>query len=660
MNYKAFLTMIALTITQISFGQTSFTPEKNYPIYKGKDLGCTYSKQKTSIRVYAPTAEKVRLHVYTKGSGNNKIKEFDFTKKTGGTWLVNLPGNWHGKFYTVQTLIQNKWGLEVTDPYAKAVGENGDRVQIIDLATTNPSNWKKDVSPKYTNNNATQDAVIYELHIRDVGMHSSSGIKNKGKYLGLAEINTKNQYGKKTGLSHIKELGVTHVHLLPVFDFKSIDETQLNKKDYNWGYDPKNYNTPEGSYSTNPNDATIRIQEFKTMVAALHKAGLRVVMDVVYNHTSESQTSNFHQLVPGYYHRMKNDSVFADASACGNETASEMPMMRKFMIESLVYWVKEYHIDGFRFDLMAIHDIETMNLISDTLQKIKPDILIYGEGWAAGAPQLDPTKIAAKKKVAELNNIAVFSDDIRDGIKGYVFDEKAKGFVTGNFSMSETVKFGITGAIAHPQLKMEKAFYEKEAYANKPGQVINYVDCHDNLTLWDKLAISAEHADIKQRIRMHELAYGLILTSQGIPFIHAGSEFIRTKYGVENSYNKPDSINAIDWNKKQENLATYLFIQELIKIRKNHPLFRLRTVDEIQNQLSFLETPEGVIAYTLESKNEGDTWKKLLIVCNASNEKFELPTNSVQWKKAANNGRVKIKGNTLEIDGLSFAVLYID
>jgi len=655
---------IALLITCIytfsCFAQESTTKVSvTYPLYSGKDLGCVYAKTRSVIRVYAPTAEELKINLYDKGNGGNLIKEVPFQKDINGTWIVELSGENRGVFYTVQAKINGKWHNEVTDPYAKAVGVNGNRVQIVDFSQTNPNGWEKDKSPVYTTDNSAQDAIIYELHLRDASMHQSSGIKQKGKYLGLTELNTKNNHSQSTGLQHIKELGVTHVHLLPIFDFNSIDETQLNLPAYNWGYDPKNYNTPEGSYSTNPYDGAIRILEFKSLVQAMHRAGLRVVMDVVYNHTALSEGSNFNQLVPGYYHRMKDETTFANASACGNETASEKPMMRKFMIESLVNWVREYHVDGFRFDLMAIHDIETMNRISAALKEIKPDILIYGEGWAASAPYLDQDKMAFKSSVSRLNNIAVFSDDIRDGIKGYVFDEKAGGFVNGNPALTETVKFGIVGALVHPQVNMIKAFYAKVPYANNPGQVINYVDCHDNLTLWDKIGKSAGDASQADKVRMQEMALGLVITSQGIPFLLAGSEFLRSKHGVDNSFNKPDSINAIDWNLKFTNKKTYQYVQKLIRIRKSHPLFRLRTSEAITEQLMFLDTTSGLIAYSIERKQENDNWKKVVVVCNGLNSSQQITLPAGEWKIALSNSIMKpvIRG-LYQVAGLSFTILY--
>ena len=400
----------------------------SYPVYKGNDLGLTYSPKQSIFRIWSPTAEKAQIVFYKNGDGGEPTV-LQECKDLNGTWIAKVPGDMKGKFYAFKVMINGKWLNEVPDPYAKAVGVNGKRAMVVDLKETNPAGWEKDKSPFFKNKT---DAILYELHVRDASIAENSGIKNKGKFLGLTETGTKNAEGLSTGLDHIKELGVTHVHLLPSFDFNSVDESKPDKPQYNWGYDPLNYNVPEGSYSTNPYDGVTRIKEFKQMVQAFHQNGLRVVMDVVYNHTGLTEDSNFNQLVPGYYYRQTKDGKFSNATACGNETASERPMMRKFMLESVLYWVKEYHIDGFRFDLMGVHDIETMNLISKELHKIKPDILLYGEGWTAGSSPLPDSLRALKKYAYKLDRIAVFSDDIRDGIKGSVFEHEDKGFASGN------------------------------------------------------------------------------------------------------------------------------------------------------------------------------------------------------------------------------------
>jgi pullulanase len=448
---------------------------------------------------------------------------------------------------------------------------------------------------------------------------------------------------------------------LPFFDYNSNDETETKKPQYNWGYDPLNYNTPEGSYATNAADGAVRIKEMKQLVQAFHKKGLAVVMDVVYNHTGLTEQSNFNQIVPDYYYRKTKDGKYSDATACGNETASEKDMMRKFIIESVLYWVKEYHVDGFRFDLMGVHDIETMNLVSAALKKIKPGILIYGEGWTAGASTLPENKRAVKKYAAQLNNIAVFSDDLRDGIKGSVFEAADRGFASGDTSKSESIRFGIVAATQHPQVNYKKVNYSKAPYANSPGSVISYAECHDNNTLWDKIAISTPGATVAERINMHKLALSIVLTSQGISFLHAGTEFLRSKKGIENSYNKPDSINAIDWNLKTTNSDVFNYVQQLISLRKEHPAFRMQTAAQIQNNLQFLQSPPGVVGYRINGSALKDKWKDIQVWFNGNATGQILPTTINKSYKAAvlNNEFVPAApGGHVLIKGYSCVILY--
>lgn len=588
-----------------------------YPEYKGNDLGLTYTPAKSSFRIWAPTAEKAELLLYRAGSGGEAFKMVPMLKSTAGTWTAVLTGDQQGVFYTFRVLVNGTWSEEVPDPYAKAVGVNGKRAMVVNLAATNPAGWERDKSPLFLQKT---NAIIYELHVRDASISVSSGIQHKGKFLGLTEKGTKNTGGQSTGLDHIRELGVTHVHLLPVYDFNSIDETQPGPA-YNWGYDPLNYNVPEGSYATNPYDGVTRIREFKQLVKTFHENGLRVIMDVVYNHTALTETSNFNQLVPGYYYRQDAHGKFSNATACGNETASERPMFRKFMLESMRYWVKEYHIDGFRVDLMGVHDIATMNEISKELHLIKPDILLYGEGWTAGASPLPDSLRALKANASKLDRIAVFSDDIRDGIKGSVFEHEDRGFASGKKGTEESIKFGITAACPHPQVDYSKVNYSKKPYAAQPWQVISYCECHDNHVLRDKLALSAAKAKEKERIEMQELALSIVLTSQGISFLHAGSEFLRSKKGVENSYQSPDSINAIDWDLKIKYRYVYEYVRALIRMRKEHTAFRMATAEKIARCIRFEEGyPEGVIAYSIDGQAAGDSWKKILVVLNGSDK----------------------------------------
>ncbi len=655
---KRFIMLLSF-LAHLFHGKAQHTDYSKYPVYKGNDLGLTYTPKWSLFKIWAPTASAAEIINYSDGSVGKEINRAELKKEENGVWSVLAKSDMKGTFYTFRVNINGKWSEEVPDPYAKATGVNGKRAAVVDLKETNPLGWEKDTSPVFRNKT---DAVIYELHIRDASIAATSGIKNKGKFLGLTETGTKNTAGLSTGLDHIKELGVTHVHLLPSYDFNSIDETKPDAK-YNWGYDPLNYNVPEGSYSSNPYDGVTRIKEFKELIKTFHENGLRVVMDVVYNHTALTATSNFNQLVPGYYYRQTKDGKFSDATACGNETASERPMFRKFMLESMKYWVEEYHIDGFRVDLMGVHDIETMNLVSKELHKIKPDILIYGEGWTAGASPLPDSMRALKANAYKLDRIAVFSDDIRDGIKGSVFEHEDKGFASGKPTMEETIKFGIVASCKHPQVDYSKVNYSKAAYAKVPSQTVSYAECHDNHVLWDKLAISAKEATETERIEMHKLALSIVLTSQGISFLHAGTEFLRSKKGVENSYESPDSINAIDWRLKTSNKEVFDYIKALIKLRKDHPAFRMMDADKIKKFIAFdNEMPAGIISYSINGLANKDKWKTIRVIFNGTGKVQKLTTSGT-WNYAIRNNKFSADENeysvpVLELDPYSCTVLY--
>ena len=622
---------------QLFSTKAQFDLLNKYPSYSGNDLGLTYSISESKFRIWAPTAEKAELIFYKDGAGGSPMQTIEMSKSIGGTWIATVNGNQKGKFYVFRVQINDKWMNEVPDPYAKSVGVNGKRAMVVNLKETNPpgDGWNKDKSPAF--GNAT-DAIIYELHVRDASIDENSGIKNKGKFLGLTEAGTKSSDGLSTGLDHLKELGVTHIHLLPCFDFNSIDESKPDKPQYNWGYDPLNYNVPEGSYSTNPYDGVTRIREFKQLIETFHENGLRVVMDVVYNHTGLTENSNFNQLVPGYYYRQTADGKISNATGCGNEVASEREMVRKFILESVKYWVKEYHVDGFRFDLMGVMDIQTMNLISTELHQLKPDILLYGEGWTAGSSPLPDSLHALKKYAYKLNHIAVFSDDIRDGIKGSVFEQKDKGFVSGKPGLEETIKFGIVASCKHPQVDYSKVNYSKVPYAAEPDNTITYCECHDNNTLWDKLFLSATDATEEQRKEMQKLALSIVLTSQGIPFLHAGTEFLRSKKGVENSFESPDSINEIDWSLKAKNKDVFDYVKALIKLRKEHPAFRMTTAKEIATDIRFINVPEKMVAYVINGDAVKDKWKKIFVVFNGNSTQKNISLPAGKWKiKVLNN-----------------------
>ena len=648
---KKFVWIIGAAIVLISCQKTDENIQDmpssydTYPTYQGSDLGVSYSPKKTTIKVWSPAAQEVKVKLYTQGLGGQNHEEHSMIKAPQGTWVLDLDGDRKGTFYTVQTKTDSQWNMEKPDPYAIAVGTNGERGCIIDISETDPDGWTEDQKPSLV---SPTDVVIYELHVRDLSIHPSSGIQHRGKFLGLTETHTASPAGTITGLEHIRSLGVTHVHLLPSFDYASVDESKLDSAQFNWGYDPKNYNVPEGSYSTDPSDPKARIIEFKQMVKTLHEHGLRVVMDVVYNHTYSGDDSPLNQVVPGYYYRHTDDGNHSNASGCGNETASERPMMRKYMIQSLKHWVKEYHVDGFRFDLMAIHDIETMNQISRELNAIDPTIFLYGEGWTAGKSPLAVEDQALKKNTYRLDQIAAFSDDIRDGIKGAWHDVKQKGFASGDTSISkkENVKYGIIGGISHPQIDHSILPNVPKAWAGRPSQAINYVACHDNHTLWDRLLESnPDHSD-EERIKMHLLSNTIVFTSQGIPFLHAGEEFLRTKYGEENSYNKPDAINQLDWDRKGKYQHIVDFYQKLIALRKNHPIFRMPSSDMINANLRFEEqNAPSLIVYSLNGTGIDDTWDEVYVSFNGSSSAQKLTLPAGTW-------RIVLEGQLIDEQGL--------
>jgi pullulanase len=622
---------------------------EDYPVYEGTDLGLQYSPQSSTFRLWAPSASEVKLHLYEHPTDDGAYKSIAMQVAEQGTWLAKVKGDLAGKYYAFQTKVEDKWGEAVPDPYAIAVGTNGKRAQVVDLAQTNPEGWAASSRPPLAKPN---DIVIYELHVRDLSMSPNSGIEHKGKFLGLAETGTTNEEGLSTGLDHIKELGATHVHLLPAFDYLSVDESKLDQPQFNWGYDPQNYNVPEGSYSTDPANGNVRIKEFKTAIKALHDNGLRVVLDVVYNHTGVTDNSLFNELVPGYYYRQREDGSFSDASACGNETASDRKMMRKFIVESVCYWAEEYQIDGFRFDLMGIHDIETMRAVRAALDKIDPSIFVYGEGWTAGDSPLPVESRALKAHTFQMDGVAAFSDDIRDGLKGSVFVHEERAFVSGQAGRKEDVKFGIVASTDHPQVNYHEVSYSDGPWAKEPDQTISYVSCHDNHTLWDRLLISCADESEEERIKMHKLALATVLTAQGVPFLHAGSEMLRTKGKEENSYKSPDSVNQIDWSRKTSYKSVYDYVKGLIALRKAHPAFRMTSTKAIQANLRFLEVEDAnTIAYTIGNHANKDEWQDILVILNGNKEAQSITIPEGSWTLVVDGEKVETAGIAKGLNG---------
>jgi len=614
----------------------------SYPHFEGKPLGITFSREKTSFILWAPTASKVLFRLYKQGNDDNLIEVIELKRGHSGEWSTELTGNFHGTYYTVQCKIDEIWMDEIPDPYAFAVGVNGRRGMICDFKLTNPVDWDKDcrILPEHYT-----DLVLYELHVRDFSVDEFSGIKNKGKFLAFTEEGTRSPEGVKTGLDHLIEMGITHVHLLPIFDFFTVDEASPELKQYNWGYDPLNFNALEGSYATNPNDGAIRIREFKKMVKTLHEKGIGVIMDVVYNHTGLIHHSNFNQTTPGYYYRQRPNGTFSDASGCGTEVASERYMVRKYIIDSLKFWVEEYHLDGFRFDLMGIFDIETMNAIRHELDKIDPKLIVYGEGWTAAPSPLNEKYRAVKSNTPKLDRIAMFNDDFRDAMKGHWGDPHSLGFASGQTLNEESVKYGIVGATFHPQIVYNYVASTKWAWSLSPSQSINYISCHDNYTFYDKLKMAHPKARLQKLARMACLAGAVLLTSQGIPFLHAGVEMLGTKRGNGNSYKSGDEINQIDWSRKA--LFSYVtdFYKKLIAIRKNHPAFRMPTTAMIHEHLKFSSHyMTGVVAYEIGENANGDSWKHIQIIFNNNTKPIIFPVEKRHWIEIVNGLAIDEKG----------------
>ena len=584
-----------------------------------------YTPSVTSFHLWSPNADEVRLMLYEEAEGGHAFQTHHMQLGDDGTWHVDVNEDLKGKFYAFNVKMQDEWLGDTPGLFAKAVGINGHRGAIIDMVQTNPTGWENDRKPVLR---SVADVVVYEMHHRDFSIDASSGIEHKGQFLALTEQGTQSPEGLTTGIDHLKELGVTHVHLLPSYDYASIDEHTFKDSHYNWGYDPQNYNVPDGSYATDPTQPVTRIMEFKQMVQALHQAGIRVVLDVVYNHTYNAATSAFEKTVPGYFYRMKPDGTFANGSGCGNETASNRPMMRKFMVESVLYWMREYHLDGFRFDLMGIHDIATMNEIRQEAQKLDPQVLIYGEGWAAETPQYAADSLAMKANIARMPGIAAFCDEMRDGLRGPWDDDKKGAFLAGFPGHEESIKFGIVGAISHPQVKMDEVNYSNKAWAQEPVQMMSYVSCHDDMCLVDRLRTSVTDLKGNDLEKLDMLAQTAVLTSQGIPFIFAGEEVMRDKKFVHNSFQSPDSVNAINWHNKAKYQWVFNYYKGLIAMRKHHPAFRLGSAELVRQHLEFLPVEgSGVVAFRLKDHAGGDAWDNIIVVLNARREtaKIEVP-----------------------------------
>ena len=608
----------------------------------------SYSPKQTTFKLNAP--KKPTLRIYEAGRGGNAIKKIKMKQTAENVWEATVSGDLKGKFYTFDIGRGETPGV-----FAKAVGINGHRGAIIDMQTTNPSGWNSDHRLALK---SPADLIIYEMHHRDFSIDPSSGLVNKGKFLALTE---------QKAIRHLKELGINAVHILPSFDFASIDEANTTTPQYNWGYDPQNYNVPEGSYSFDAEQPARRILEFKQMVQALHKAGIRVILDVVYNHTFDIKGGNFDRTFPMAYYRYTADGKPSNGSGCGNETASEKPLMRQFMLESMKYWADEYHIDGFRVDLMGIHDIETMNLIRKELSSIDPNIFIYGEGWTAGTCAYPTEKLALKAHIKQMPGIAAFSDEIRDALRGPFSDDKQASFLGGIAGFEESIKAGIAGMIAHPQVDYTKVNYTKEPWANEPTQMIAYVSCHDDMCLVDRLKASIPEAayDMEEVIRLDQLAQTVVFTSQGIPFMLSGEEMLRDKKGVHNSFNSPDEINHLDWNNLKKYPQVFAYYKGLIQMRKSHPAFRLGSAELVRKHLEFLPTQQDcLVAFRLKNHAGGDKWNNIYVVLNGNTNLQSVNIPKGKYTIVANNGVIneagigEMEGGEVMIDAQTALILH--
>jgi pullulanase len=616
----------------------------------------TYTPEATTFRLFAPNnAKRVVVRIYNQGKDGKAVKTVKMTRTGNEQWQARVQGDLMGKFYTF-----DMGKGECPGVFAKAVGVNGKRGAIINMANTNPQGWDNDCRPVMK---SPVDLVVYEMHHRDFSI-AREDARYKGKFLALTE---------PWAIEHLKTLGVNAIHILPSYDYGSVDETRLDTPQYNWGYDPVNYNVPEGGYSTDPYQPEVRVREFKQMVQALHKAGIRVILDVVYNHTYDIEHSNFQRTYPDYYYRKTADGAYSNGSGCGNETASDQPMMRLFMIESVKYWINEYHIDGFRFDLMGCHDIETMNQIRKAVDEIDPSIFIYGEGWSAGACALPNEQLGMKANIPQMPRIAAFSDEIRDALRGPFDDDSKCGWLGTGIRIfkssdmtgfKESLKFGIAGAIAHPQIEMKQVNYSKAPWAVEPTQMMSYVSCHDDMCLVDRLKASLPGISEAELIRLDLLAQTAVFTSQGVPFMLSGEELLRTKLGVHNSFESPDSINHLDWGNKTKYPQVFEYYKNLIALRKHHPAFRLGNADLVRKHLEFLQTPEKAVAYRLKNYAGRDDWRNIIVILNVSRADTEVTIPEGNYTIVCcdgvinENGLGTLKGSKAIVDAQSALILH--
>lgn len=592
--------------------------------YDGNDLGVSFTPERTAFKLWAPTASKVKVKLFKNDETFHELHSMKRLDK--GVWGTVVDRNLESCRYTFLVCINLEW-REAVDPYATALTANGEYGVIIDKEKTD---IPVATLPSF---GSPTDAIIYETHIRDLTIHPSSGVKNKGTYMGAAEIGTVSPRGNYTGLSYIKSLGVTHIEFLPFHDFEGVDELDRNSS-YNWGYNPVHFNVPDGSYAANPEDPYNRIIELKQLISAVHSLELRVIMDVVYNHVYIREDSPFEKIVPGYYFRHNEHGLPSNGTGVGNDFASERLMARKFIVDSVMYWLKEYQVDGFRFDLMGILDVETMGAVRTAVDTIDRNILIIGEGWDLNTP-LAPDQKANIANQAKLPKIGQFNDLFRDTIKGSTFNLYDRGYALGNERVIETAKQVLGGSVGIGK--------RKHGLFLQPTQSVNYIESHDNHTLWDKLQFCDPDEDAGILQKKHRLATSIVLLAQGIPFLHSGQEFFRTKKGIGNSYRSPDDVNWLDWDLRDENLDNVNYIKGLINIRKTNPAFRFAESEQIRQHISCLNLPAPLIGFSLGNIGHLGSWENILVFFNPSmtQQLADLPENA-SWNVLADHEKAAV------------------
>ncbi|MBQ7857491.1 MAG: type I pullulanase [Oscillospiraceae bacterium] len=592
--------------------------------YSADDLGATWTETATTFRVWAPTATNVKINLYETGdpSSPDLIDQVEMTADVNGTWVAKLEGNRHGVYYTYQVDVNGN-SVEACDPYARTTGVNGMRAMIIDLDSTDPEGWENDKDPHYDDN--ITDAIIYELHVRDLSVDASSGITNKGKFLGLIEAGTTNSQGKPTGLDYIKGLGVTHIHLLPSYDYATVDESNLAANEFNWGYDPKNYNVPEGSYSTDPYNGEVRVSEFKQMVKGLHDNGISVIMDVVYNHVYDAKGFCFNQIVPQYFSRVDPFGAYSAGSGCGNDTASERSMVKKYIVDSVTYWADEYHIDGFRFDLVGLIDTETVNAVVEEVHKTHPNVIFYGEGWTMSTTMTkEGYEMATQRNSDKTPNFAYFSDTIRDALRGPMTNNSQKGYASCGSGYASTIA---------------SCFKGTPSWASSPTQTVNYASCHDNLALFDRITLCTKDYSLEDQVKMNNLAAAIVMTSQGIPLFQAGEEILRSKPLPDgsydhNSYKSPDSVNSLKWDHLNDPVYedVYNYYKGLIAFRKAHPSLRMTTAQAVEENIKAIVDPNStVLAFEIKGGANGEANDGMYVIFNSKEEAVSMDLPEGNW-----------------------------